>query len=395
MVMNVVSRIARIIGRGLGLLLPFAGLAQEGIFAEFTTSRGSFICELDHVRSPRAAANFIALATGERAWVEEGSGKVLSRPFYDGLLFHRVIAGFMIQGGSPNGLGTDGPGYVFPDAFDPELRHDLGVLSMANSGPNSNGSQFFITTAATPWLDDVHTVFGRVIEGYAVVEAISRVDTDDHDRPRDPVRLQGVDIRRVGTAAAEFDLHAHGLPEVIGAELDVGRHGGSLELSFERPAYAELWLRESSNLEDWVGGGLGIDLASEGIGTMVRALGESARFFALTRVQYPSSTYAPRSLANRLLTVTFDGGGGTLAVEFDDAGGGVYTYSPGSSGTVTSQSWVQEVYRGRLSLGTSGLFPMDLRLDFTSETAGRVSGTVYTLPATRATGSFTLGPPGD
>jgi len=386
----------RIIGLGLVLLLPLAGLAQEGIFADFTTSQGSFICELDHARSPRAVANFIALATGERAWVEEGSGRVLSRPFYDGLIFHRVIAGFMVQGGSPNGLGTDGPGYVFPDAFDPALRHaGPGVLSMANSGPNSNGSQFFITTAATPWLDDVHTVFGRVIEGYAVVEAISQVDTDEQNRPRDPVRLQGVGIRRVGAAAEAFDLHAHGLPEVSGAELGVGRQGGSLGLSFERPAHAELWLRESANLRDWVSSGLGIDLTSEGIGMIERGSGEPARFFALTRVQYPSSTYAPRFLANRSLTVTFAGGGGTLAVEFDDAGGGVYTYSLGSAGTVTGHSWVQEVYRGRLSLDTSGLFPMVLRLDFTSETAGRISGTVYTVPPSSATGSFVLVLPGD
>ena len=389
---------ARTISLALGMLLPLAGLAQEGIFADFTTSQGSFTCELDHARSPQAVANFMALAAGERAWMEEHSGRVVTRPFYDGLSFHRVIAGFMIQGGSPNGLGTDGPGYVFPDAFNPELRHDSpGVLSMANSGPHSNGSQFFITVAAAPWLNDVHTVFGRVIHGYEVVQAISQVHTNDQGQPQAPVHIQNVRIRRVGAAAEAFDLHAHGLPQVVADGLGAARRSGGLTLSFERPAHAELRLRESSELLNWTSEGLGLDLESAGIGTIERGSEESSRFFALTRIQYPSSTYAPRSLANHGLTLTFDGGAGTLAVEFDDAGGGVYTYSLGTEGTVTELSWwIQEVYRGRLSLDTSGLFPMLLRLDFNSETAGNLSGTVHNaIPPSNVTGSFVLVPPGD
>lgn len=398
MLMRIPLGSPRVISLGLGMLLPLASLAQEGIFADFTTSQGSFTCELDHARSPQAVANFMALATGDRAWMEEHSGRVVTRPFYDGLGFHRVIAGFMIQGGSPNGLGTDGPGYVFPDAFHPELRHDSpGVLSMANSGPHSNGSQFFITVAPTPWLNDVHTVFGRVIHGYEVVQAISQVDTNDQGQPQAPVHIQSVRIRRVGTAAEAFDLHAQGLPQVVADGLGVARRSGGLTLSFERPAHAELRLREASNLLDWTSQGLGLDLKSGGIGTIERGSEESSRFFALTRIQYPSSTRAPRSLANHGLTLTFDGGAGTLAVEFDDAGGGVYTYSLGSEGTVTESSWwIQEVYRGRLSLHTSGLFPMRLRLDFDSETAGKLSGTVQNaVPPSDVTGSFVLVPPGD
>lgn len=381
-----------VLATGLLLCLPLGLEAQEGLFADFTTSMGSFSCELDWVRSPRSTANFIALATGERPWMEEESARVSTRPFYGGLTFHRVIAGFMIQGGSPNGLGTDGPGYVIPDEFDPTLRHDApGILSMANSGPNSNGSQFFITVAATPWLDDVHTVFGKVVEGYAVVQAISQVDTDTQNRPREPVHLQQVRIRRVGAAAEAFDLHAHGLPQVISQGLGIDRPEAGLQLSFVRPAHADLRLRESSDLHDWTAHRLGIALEPVETDAIARGADGTARFYSLTRIQYSSSTYAPRSLANHLLTMTFDGGSGTLEVEFDAAGGGVYSSSLGNEGTVTGMIWVQEVYRGRLTLSTSGLLLL-LRLDFTSETAGTLSGTAIFDQPTEVKGSFVLIP---
>ena len=161
-----------------------AATAQDGIFADFTTSLGSFTCQLDYTNAPQATANFIGLAAGQRAWMEATSGGVRTNAFYDGLTFHRVIAGFMIQGGSPNGQGTDGPGYVFPDEFTPLLRHNApGTLSMANSGTNSNGSQFFIAVTNAYWLDDVHTVFGKVVSGMPVVYAMSQVATGANDKP--------------------------------------------------------------------------------------------------------------------------------------------------------------------------------------------------------------------
>lgn len=340
--------------------------------------------------------NFMALATGTRPWMEVGSGRVLTRPFYDGLLFHRVIAGFMIQTGSPNGGGAGGPGYVFPDAFDPALRHDgPGVLSMANSGPNSNGSQFFITVAATPWLDDVHTVFGRVVEGYAVVQAISQVPTDDLDQPRETVRLQNVRIRRVGPAAEAFDVHAQDLPEVIPDIIRTRRSDGGLTFSFDRPIHADLRLRESTNLNDWSSSALGIDLEPAAAANFQRSTDGLAWFVSLTRIQYPSSTFAPRSLANRALVLTFNGGVGTVAIEFDAAGGGVYTFDSGNDGTITGLSWLQEVYRGRLSLSTSSLVPMVLRLDFADETEGKFAGTAQATPPFSVAGTFTLTRPAD
>jgi cyclophilin family peptidyl-prolyl cis-trans isomerase len=148
--------------------------------ARFTTNRGSFTIELFEDRAPKTTANFIKLA-------EKG--------FYNGVIFHRVIKGFMIQGGDPDGTGRGGPGYTIPDEFHRELRHDApGVLSMANAGPNTGGSQFFITLAATPWLDGKHAVFGRVTEGIDVVEAIGTTPTGPQDRPRDEVRIESITI---------------------------------------------------------------------------------------------------------------------------------------------------------------------------------------------------------
>jgi cyclophilin family peptidyl-prolyl cis-trans isomerase len=148
--------------------------------ARFSTSAGDFSIELFEDRAPATTKNFIDLT-------EKG--------FYDGLTFHRVIDGFMIQGGCPQGTGTGGPGYKIKDEFHAELRHDAaGVLSMANAGPNSGGSQFFITLAATPWLDNKHAVFGKVSSGMDVVQKIGKTRTDSGDRPTPPITIETVAI---------------------------------------------------------------------------------------------------------------------------------------------------------------------------------------------------------
>jgi peptidyl-prolyl cis-trans isomerase A (cyclophilin A) len=156
------------------------------------------VCRLFEKEAPLTVANFVGLAEGTREFAEPGSGKKTKRPFFDGLAFHRVIPDFMIQGGCPLGNGTGGPGYRFADEFHPSLRHDgPGKLSMANSGPNTNGSQFFVTVAATPWLDNRHTIFGEVVEGQDVAVQISKAPRDGNDRPRTPIVLQHVRIERV------------------------------------------------------------------------------------------------------------------------------------------------------------------------------------------------------
>ena len=169
------------------------------LHAHFTTSEGAFTIRLFDDKAPLTVANFVGLAEGTKEWTDPKSGQKVKRPFYNGLVFHRVIEDFMIQGGDPLGTGTGGPGYKFADEFHQTLRHTgAGILSMANSGPNSNGSQFFITLAATPWLDNRHSVFGEVVEGMDVVEKIGNCTTSKPgDRPLKPITVESVEIRRV------------------------------------------------------------------------------------------------------------------------------------------------------------------------------------------------------
>ena len=168
-----------------------------GTYAVFETTLGKIVIRLLDQEAPKTVANFVGLAEGTKEFRDANSGQKVKRPFYDGLAFHRVIPNFMIQGGCPLGTGTGDPGYKFEDEFYSSLRHDKpGKLSMANSGPGTNGSQFFITVAATPWLDDHHSIFGEVIEGQDVADKISKVARDRNDRPQQAVVLQKVTIER-------------------------------------------------------------------------------------------------------------------------------------------------------------------------------------------------------
>lgn len=165
---------------------------KEGLYADIETSKGNMIVKLEFEKVPNTVANFVTLSEGKNPFVsEEFKGK----PFYDGLKFHRVIADFMIQGGDPNGDGSGGPGYKFKDEFHPDLRHSkAGILSMANAGPSTNGSQFFITHKETPWLDNMHTVFGEVVEGLEIINTITADDV-----------IEKITIIRIGNTAKKFD----------------------------------------------------------------------------------------------------------------------------------------------------------------------------------------------
>lgn len=164
--------------------------------ATFVTNQGSFTVTLMPEHAPKTVANFVELATGVREWTDPRDGKKKSEPLYGGTIFHRVIDGFMLQGGDPAGTGTGGPGYRFEDECPPDgpTFNQVGRLAMANSGPGTNGSQFFVTVAETPWLNGRHTIFGQVTEGYDVVERIEKVAKGPQDRPVDDVVLERVEI---------------------------------------------------------------------------------------------------------------------------------------------------------------------------------------------------------
>jgi len=165
--------------------------------ARLNTSKGTIVVTLFGDKAPETVENFIGLAEGGKQWIDPTTGKPSNGKLYDGTIFHRVIENFMIQGGDPLGNGRGGPGYKFKDEFHPSLRFDRPyLLAMANAGPGTNGSQFFITVGTPDWLNDRHTIFGEVVEGAEVVQAISEVETNPQDRPLEDVRIESVEIVR-------------------------------------------------------------------------------------------------------------------------------------------------------------------------------------------------------
>ena len=172
---------------------------EPGTYAVFNTSEGQIVTRLFEKDAPKTVANFIDLAEGKREWTHPVGNKKSSDKLYDGTIFHRVIPDFMIQGGDPAGNGMGGPGYRFEDETkgSPHKFNVPGKLAMANSGPNTNGSQFFITVAPTDWLTGKHTIFGEVVEGQNIVEKISRVARNSQDKPQKPVVIESLTIERV------------------------------------------------------------------------------------------------------------------------------------------------------------------------------------------------------
>ena len=179
---------------------------KDGVYAVMDTTEGTIVIQLEFEKTPLTVANFVGLAEGTKYYSKDGGKpEKQDKPFYDGVIFHRVIDGFMIQGGDPAGTGRGGPGYRFRDEFDSSLRHTgLGILSMANAGPGTNGSQFFITLVPTPHLNNKHSVFGHVVKGTDVVQKIGKTKKGAGDRPTTPQVMKSVKIVRVGDKAKAF-----------------------------------------------------------------------------------------------------------------------------------------------------------------------------------------------
>ena len=387
------------------LLVRYSALAQDGIYADFQTSLGNFTCQLHYDRAPRTVANFIALATGERAWLDLPTGDAKRRPFYDGITFHRVVSGFVIQGGSPNGQGTDGPGYVFKDEFDPTLRHDVaGVLSMANSGANSNGSQFFVTLAATPHLNDVHSVFGNVTSGLNIVQSIGAVQVDSSSKPLTPVVMQFVRIRRVGTAAESFNIHAQSLPTVGGANPQlIAPSPTTLALRFPRAQYSEYSVYQSADLLTWSRVRLGLYSSPplQADFDVTATAGNTRYFYRVPEVAYPAPIYTPLTLRNSSVALTFTGqnlNGAVVQLNYAAAGTGTYTVNSASPGTIGANStWSQEPYRGLMLAIPSNFYPLQLTLIFNTAGSGTFTGSIYNFENGQyvpypAVGTFTYSP---
>lgn len=395
----------------LALLLFFLPIAisaapsGDGIFAVFETNRGSFTCELFAEKAPVTVANFVGLVEGSRPWIDLPTGRLEQRPFYDGLTFHRIIDGFMIQGGSPNGQGTDGPGYRFRDEFHPDLIHDrAGMLSMANSGPDTNGSQFFITDGPTPWLDYKHAVFGRVIEGMAVVEAIGATATDAGDKPLVPVVMESVTILRNGAAAQSFGVDRDELPRLRELRSQLSLDEGAFLLRAPYVSGADLFLSYSMDLQTWTRVGLPPYISGDpakvtfDLGGL--AGGEESQFYRLAMVDPTGmpEPYVPGNLVGKRLT--FDpithAFGFVLrpdAERTDDPDQGVWL----GTGDLDSNTdlglnyvWARDRSRGALSFILEGFVQFDLVLSFRGATGGTFTGTIRTQPVSSIRGTFTF-----
>jgi cyclophilin family peptidyl-prolyl cis-trans isomerase len=404
---------------GLSFLVlnpPTQAATGDGIFADFNTSRGNFTVQLDFTNTPKTVANFISLATGERAWLDWNSGQVRTNPFYNGLVFHRVVSNFVIQAGSPNGSGTDGPGYVIMDEFSPLLTHGkTGVIAMAKSGSYFNGetlphtasSQFYITlttNASTANLDGKYPVFGLVSSGLDVVQTIGRVAVDSSSKPLTNVTINSVTIRRIGTAAQNFNIQTNPLPLIqkVPAQFIYSNQQAIFRLSNNFP-YAETRLFTSTNLTQWSADDKGTDLVPPLMTNIVQTASNAFGFYHLSRVQYPSSTWAPRHLYGQRLTLkyTYDYNGSsyqfTNSVDFDHAGTAFYQTVPASMGASDNYSYYQDIYRAYLyPIYFSGLETMELELNFTNGTGGKVVGSGYyvypTVKMYDIGGTFSLGP---
>ncbi len=234
---------------------------EDGMYAKFDTSMGPFIAELYYEQTPITVASFVSLAEGNSTMVDS---TYKNKNFYDGIIFHRIIDGFVIQGGDPTGTGRGGPGYRFPDETIDSLSHESkGILSMANAGPGTNGSQFFITLAPTTNLDGRHTVFGKVVKGQDVVDAIGKVETDPSDRPVKDVVINSVEIIRKGKSARKFDapkVFENELQKIKEAEEEEARK--LEEAKAENKAMFEKYQDEAKTLDS----GLGIYILKEGEG---------------------------------------------------------------------------------------------------------------------------------
>lgn len=365
---------------------------DNGLYAKIQTSQGTFYAQLDYDKAPMTVANFVGLADGSRPWIDFNSGAISNAPFYDGLLIPRAEAGFVIQMGSPSNTLSGDAGYRFSDEFHPDLTHaTAGILSMANSGPDTNGSQFFITLAATSFLDHKHAVFGNIVEGMDVVTAIG-------DLPNSSVTINQITILRIGSAATAFDPTNWGLPiarDIAIKELSVNTSPESVLLDFDRAAFTEFIVHHSSDLETWTQfNSASLTHLDEATPTTLDvtsvSTGETKQFYRAAAVAHDMVPASVNGLTLSLNLISSDPDETLSLTITDEPRSSVdYTNAIGSfllngttSGGIGAYLWTQSLERGQIivALEAIGIFYFNLKFNsdgsgiFTADTSSGSSG---------------------
>ncbi|MFM2199419.1 MAG: hypothetical protein RLZZ505_2851 [Verrucomicrobiota bacterium] len=336
------------------LLLLFPAALHAQIYADFTvkqgnTPLGTFRVLLEHTKAPRTCANFIGLASGKRPWIDVTTGAVRTdKPYYDGTTFHRLIHNFVIQGGSPNGLGTDGPGYSVLDEYHPDLNHSQKyVVSMAKGDkPSTGGSQFFITLVPTPHLDNKHSVFGKVISGTSVIDGFTNsanFPTAPNDAPLTPIVIDSVVISGPSYAAFDINNPSLRLPHASGTEVSIARDAAAAKMTaiFDRKPQRDYLFFGSPNLSTWTPMGIVLSLdAANGYRVDVESRPESQYFLNMATMDFGQIPKAPPDLNTPQKTIQIQfGGGAFLNIRPNGSGGGTWVDQSGVSGTLTQTSW--------------------------------------------------------
>lgn len=380
----------------VAFLIATSLAARAQIFADFSTTLGDFTAQLDYTSSPRTSANFITLAQGSRAWVDSENGAVRTHtPYYNGIIFHRVIEGFVNQAGSQNGIGTDGPGYTFPDEVSNDLTFDAPyLLAMANSGPNTNGSQFFITVGTPSNLNGVHTIFGSITSGTNVIDSINTVATDNNNKPTTPVTINSVTIRRVGAEAIAFDETAQLLPSIQSVTPTISFPTSAATLNTGQSPGTTLRIYASPDLISWTPQSRYLDSLSSAQNTFETGVSAAQQFFFSSEVAWPSDALAPSDYFGKSLTIIANGS--TFMMDINQLGNiivGTFTINDSVPSNITELRLEEtQGYGSRLLVFSEAFVPFRFNIGFDQPTSGRITGTAFSASPIALSGTFTIVP---
>ena len=388
------------------LALAFPAESRAQIYADVTVGggvSGTFRITLEHLKTPNAVANFVGLATGSRGWLDAATGAIRPDGFYNGVTFHRVIAGFMSQTGSRAGDGTDGPGYAFKNEIDATLTHNAAyVVAMANSGKDTNGSQWYVTASAQPSLDGGYTIFGHVTSGTAVCDAINAVPTtgggSPADRPLTPVIIQSVVIS--GPSFADLNVNPAGLPRLVNAAPVMKHSGATFAVGYDHRTFSDYFGYQSADLAAWTRFTSTPAYFSQAAPTAgdidVTSLAAGPQnYFRMGRADYGTcaNLFVPANLAGK--TLSFPAMFGFVVTINATGTGGTYTYTGfgGGNGALATASYVPRPYSGNLFVQwVNGIQMAFDRIEYTSATGGTFAARSNVNGYASVNGTFTSTP---